>query len=75
MKEVDDFESYIGFRGPTQKRKKTWIGVILHLVPPFQTKNTQSTIKTASEGLVAILGCVKYTITHILMLVLSISRR
>lgn len=30
MKEGDDFESYIGFRGPNQKRKKTWIGVILH---------------------------------------------
>lgn len=30
MKEGDDFESYIGFRGLTQKRKKTWIGVILH---------------------------------------------
>lgn len=30
MKEGDDFESYIGFRGPTQKRQKNWIGVILH---------------------------------------------
>lgn len=75
MKEGDDFESYIGFRGPTQKRKKKLDWCNLALSTPFSSKNTQSTIKTASEGLVAILGCVKYTITHILMLVLSISRR
>lgn len=30
MKEGDDLESYIGFRGLTQKDKKNWIGVILH---------------------------------------------